>query len=142
MTNFSKTTSHTLIGAFIGLLTSSLTYLLLTTSATTPTPTLLHILTLGLLTGFIYPLLFQPHPNHLLENALTGLVTSLLVWLIIGLNLLPLLTTGAPLWTTTAAVDTLPLLISAALHGTLTATLYGLIYTRFDLHPTPTIAEP
>jgi NADH dehydrogenase len=86
------------------------------------------LLVAGVLLGASYAALFQPDHGGHLDNLMSGLVVGLLAWVILALNLYPVLGGSSPMWQAAAVVLTLPELIALLWQGGLIGLVYGLIY--------------
>jgi len=82
----------------------------------------------GALIGLGYALFFRPAADGSIVDLVQGLLLGLFAWLILTLNIYPVLMGSAPLWQADAIAPTFPHLIAITLASGLTGLLYGLAY--------------
>ena len=137
-------------GLLIGLFVALVELIPVTLGPTTPAGGItladlggaVRLLVAGGLLGGGYALLFRPAPGSHAENVMGGVVLGAVTWVILALNLFPLLKADAPMWHVDTAASILPQLVAYVLHGSLTGFLYGLVYQRLGLAPAAATLAP
>ena len=137
-------------GLLIGLIVALVELIPVTLGPTTPAGGItladlggaVRLLMAGGLLGGGYALLFRPAPGCHAENVMGGVVLGAVTWVILALNLFPLLKADAPMWHVDTAASILPQLVAYVLHGSLTGFLYGLAYQRLGLAPAAATLAP
>lgn len=74
-------------------------------------------LILSALMGIAYAWLFRPAPGHYAETLMSGVAYGLLGWVLLSLNLIPVLTGQGPQWQTEAVASALPALVGYLFQG-------------------------
>ena len=143
-------TRRLVTGLLIGLFVALVELIPVTLGPTTPAGGItladlggaVRLLVAGGLLGGGYALLFRPAPGSHAENVMGGVVLGAVTWVILALNLFPLLKADAPMWHVDTAASIVPQLVAYVLHGSLTGFLYGLVYQRLGLAPAAATLAP
>jgi NADH dehydrogenase len=86
------------------------------------------LLVAGAVIGGSYACLFQPEPGGHAEHLMSGVPLGLIAWVILAMNLYPLLTGSGPMWEADVAIGLFPQLIAFLLLGSVVGLVYGLAY--------------
>ncbi len=143
-------TRRLVTGLLIGLFVALVELIPVTLGPTTPAGGItladlggaVRLLVAGGLLGGGYALLFRPAPGGHAANVMGGVVLGAVAWVILALNLFPLLEADAPMWHVDTAASIVPQLVAYVLHGSLTGFLYGLVYQRLGLAPAAATLAP
>lgn len=111
---------RTLLGLVIGLLAAILV------GSIIPDEPVKLLLTGGLI-GVSYGWIFRGQNEESIVDLLRGLPLALAVWVLLAVNLYPLLTGGSPMWQAGAILTALPTLIAYLLVAGLIGLLYGAV---------------
>ncbi len=120
---FSRVTvlKRLLLGLIVGLLAARLIG-----GVAPPENMLVHLIT-GSLMGMGYAWLFGTQTPRGMADLLNGFPVGIGAWVLLGVNLYPLLTGSSPMWQANAIITALPTLIAYLLMGSLTGLGYGAI---------------
>ena len=88
------------------------------------------LLVTGALLGISCAQLFRPVSGAQVENLMSGMVLGIAAWVVLALNLYPVLMGSGPMWDVAAAAALFPQLIAYLLQGALISLVYGLVYER------------
>jgi len=92
--------------------------------------------------GVAYALVFRPKPGGYAEDIMSGVVLGVIAWVLLAVNLFPILDGNVPMWDVGFASNIFPKLIAYVLQGTLIGLIYGQVYVRLgmaqpDAEPSP-----
>jgi len=82
----------------------------------------------GALMGGSYACLFRPLPGGHVEHLMNGLTLGVIAWVVLALNLYPVLGGSPPMWQVSAAALTFPQLMAYLWQGGFIGLVYGLAY--------------
>jgi NADH dehydrogenase len=102
------------------------------------------ILVAGVLIGGSYAWLFRSIPGSGMEHLMSGLTLGIIAWVVLALNVYPVLMGHGPMWQAATVADAFPQLMAYLLLASLIALEYGLVYTRLArrLEPQKEAAAP
>ena len=86
------------------------------------------LLVLGTLLGFTYAWLFQPVSGGHVESLMGGMVLGVIVWVVLVLNVYPVLLGRAPIWGAAEVSALFPVLLAALMQGAVVGLVYGMAY--------------
>ncbi len=126
-----------LISIFSGLITSSLLLIIVTISAAMSINGVtisdlggtVRLLTTGILISASFAVLFRFPKAGVAEYLPVGLTIGVIAWVILALNIYPILMGDSPKWQSDTIITTFPQLLIYLLLGGLSGLLYGLICT-------------
>jgi NADH dehydrogenase len=102
------------------------------------------ILVAGALIGGSYAWLFRSRAGSPMEHLMRGLTLGIFAWVVLALNVYPMLVGRGPMWQVATVAGTFPQLMAYLLQASLIGLAYGLAYSSLAKHlePETEIAPP
>lgn len=130
-----------LAGLVVGLVVAGLALALIAAGSSMSTAVItmgdlgggLRLLAAGGLLGLAYAFLFRPQPGGYADDVMSGVVLGVMAWVLLAVNVFPLLQLDTPMWNVQFSGDIFPKLVAYILQGALVGLIYGLVYERLDL---------
>ncbi|MEM7342721.1 MAG: NAD(P)/FAD-dependent oxidoreductase [Chloroflexota bacterium] len=130
------TRNRFLTGFVIGIFVALLLVAIVSADAATTLESLggmWRLLIVGGVVGVTYAGLFRPQISTPANDLMNGVITSIVAWIVLALNLFPLFEINTPMWDVSTASDVAPKLIAYALLGGGIGLLYGIVARRLKL---------